>query len=67
MRTVNPAYIPRNHRIEEIIYAALEGNFSPFEKLNDILSHPFDEQIENIEFQKPPLPEEIVHETFCGT
>ncbi len=67
MLSVNPAYIPRNHRIEEIILAALEGNFSPFEKLNDILSRPFEEQVENIKFQKPPLPEEIVRETFCGT
>jgi uncharacterized protein YdiU (UPF0061 family) len=67
MHAINPAYIPRNHRIEEIILASLEGNFSPFEKLNDILSNPFEEQIESIEFQKPPLPEEMVHETFCGT
>jgi uncharacterized protein YdiU (UPF0061 family) len=67
MHAINPAYIPRNHRIEEIIKAALEGDFSPFEKLNDILLHPFEEQIENIEYQVPPLPEEIVHKTFCGT
>ncbi len=67
MQAVNPAYIPRNHRIEEIIMAALDGDYAPFEKLNDILLHPFEEQIENIEYQRPPLQEEIVNETFCGT
>jgi uncharacterized protein YdiU (UPF0061 family) len=67
MQAINPAYIPRNHRIEEIIMAALDGDYAPFEKLNDILLHPFEEQIENIEYQRPPLQEEIVNETFCGT
>jgi uncharacterized protein YdiU (UPF0061 family) len=67
MRAINPAYIPRNHRIEEIIVAAFDGNFDPFEKFIEILSQPFDEQIENVGFQSPPLPEEIVRATFCGT
>jgi len=67
MRAMNPAYVPRNHRVEEIIAAALEGDFHPFEKFIDILSRPFDDQPRNIDFQNPPLPEEIVRETFCGT
>ncbi|MDE0992633.1 MAG: YdiU family protein [Rhodospirillales bacterium] len=67
MRATNPAYIPRNHRVEQVISAALGEDFKPFYKLLDILSRPFDDQPENIEFQNPPLPDEIVHETFCGT
>ena len=67
MRAVNPAYIPRNHRVEEVILAALKGDFSPFEKLNNVLSKPFSDQTENIEFQRPPRPEEIITKTFCGT
>ena len=67
MRAVNPAYIPRNHRVEEVIVAALERNFDPFEKFLEILLQPYEEQIENIKFQAPPLPEEIVLATFCGT
>ena len=67
MRAVNPAYIPRNHRVEEVILAALKGNFSPFEKLNNVLSKPFSDQTENIEFQRPPRPEEIITKTYCGT
>lgn len=67
MRAVNPAYIPRNHRVEQIIAAALEGRFEPFERLGDILSQPFEDQPGRTEFQNPPLPQEIVHQTFCGT
>jgi uncharacterized protein YdiU (UPF0061 family) len=67
MRATNPSYIPRNHRVEEVIRSALEGDFSPFEKIVDVLSLPFDDQPENINFQNPPQRKEIVHETFCGT
>ena len=67
MRATNPSYIPRNHRVEEVITSALEGDFSPFEKLVEVLSLPFDDQPENIDFQTPPQRDEIVHETFCGT
>jgi uncharacterized protein YdiU (UPF0061 family) len=66
MRATNPAYIPRNHRIEQVILAALEGDFGPFEKLGNILSQPFDDQPDNANYQLPPLPEEVVHTTFCG-
>lgn len=67
MRAANPAYIPRNHRIEQVISAALEGDFGPFGKLLDVLSEPFDEQPYNADYQLPPRPEEVVHATFCGT
>ena len=68
MASVNPAYIPRNHRVEEVIRAAEDhGDLAPFFKLHGILARPFDEQPEHIEFQKPPRPEEVVHATFCGT
>ena len=68
MASVNPAYIPRNHRVEEVIRAAEDhGDLAPFFKLHGILARPFDEQPEHIEFQKPPKPEEVVHATFCGT
>ena len=68
MQAVNPAYIPRNHRVEEVIRAAEDnGSFGPFERLHEVLQKPFDEQQTNVEFQKPPQPEEIVQATFCGT
>jgi uncharacterized protein YdiU (UPF0061 family) len=67
MRATNPAYIARNHRIEQVISAALEGDFGPFDQLVDVLSKPFDYQPQNANYQLPPLPEEVVHTTFCGT
>lgn len=67
MRAANPAYIPRNHRIEQMIAAALDGDFAPFERLNDVLSRPFDDQPAFADLQAPPKPDEIVHQTFCGT
>jgi serine/tyrosine/threonine adenylyltransferase len=55
MRRVNPAFIPRNHRVEEALSAAVErGDYAPFETLLDILSRPFDDQPEFAAFAEPP-------------
>jgi uncharacterized protein YdiU (UPF0061 family) len=67
MRLSNPIFIPRNHRVEEAIQAALRGDYSPFERLNRVLARPFDEQPEHAKFESPPEPSEIVEHTFCGT
>lgn len=68
MRAVNPAFIPRNHRVEQVITAAVERNdFAPFERWLSILTRPFDDQPEYAELGSPPLPEERVLQTFCGT
>ena len=67
MRRTNPVFIPRNHRIEEAIKAANGGDFAPFHRLNDVLQHPFTAQVEFAEYEAAPLPEEVVHATFCGT
>jgi uncharacterized protein YdiU (UPF0061 family) len=67
INTINPVFIPRNHRIEEIITKALEGDYSYFEILNKVLMRPYDDQDEYKEYQKPPQENQIVNETFCGT
>jgi len=67
MRAANPLFIPRNHRIEQVISAALDGNFAPFQTLLAVLARPFDDQPEFANYANPPLPEEIVQQTFCGT
>ena len=68
MQDTNPAYIPRNHRIEESIRAAEDhGDFAPFHRLVDVLAAPYDDQPDNAAYQKPPLPQERVTKTFCGT
>jgi uncharacterized protein YdiU (UPF0061 family) len=68
MRRQNPALIPRNHLVEHAITAAVERqDFSPFEALLDAVTRPFDENPELARFAAPPLPEERVAQTFCGT
>ena len=68
MRTANPAYIPRNHLVEEAIRAAAdEDDFAPFERLVEVLSSPFGEKPEYERYTLPPRPEQVVHQTFCGT
>ncbi len=67
MRAANPAYIPRNHRIEHMIEAAVAGDFSQFHNLNAVLSAPFDDLPDHAAYRRPPRPEERVLQTFCGT
>ncbi|NRB00168.1 MAG: YdiU family protein [Rhodobacteraceae bacterium] len=63
----NPAYIPRNHRIEDAIQSAVYGDFDPFERLVSVLERPFDDQPDARDLRRPPMPEEEVRQTFCGT
>jgi serine/tyrosine/threonine adenylyltransferase len=68
MRRVNPAFIPRNHRVEQIIAAATErGDLAPFEELLKVLSQPYREQPGFEAYAAAPRPEERVLRTFCGT
>ncbi|MCX7310292.1 MAG: YdiU family protein [Alphaproteobacteria bacterium] len=68
MRAVNPAFIPRNHRIEAMIEAAGEHeDFAPFEELLLVLAKPFEDQASFARYMDPPQPHERVCQTFCGT
>jgi uncharacterized protein YdiU (UPF0061 family) len=68
MRAVNPAFIPRNHRIEAMIEAAVEReDFAPFEELLQVLAKPFEDQVPFQRYMDPPRPHERVCQTFCGT
>ena len=68
MRGVNPAFIPRNHRVEQAIEAAVEnGDFSLFEALLTVLARPYDDQPDLAGYSEPPKPHERVLATFCGT
>ena len=67
MRSANPMFIPRNHRVEEALAAATTGDFQPFEKLLTVLARPFDEQPDAAPYADPPRPEQVVRATFCGT
>jgi serine/tyrosine/threonine adenylyltransferase len=68
MRAANPAFIPRNHRIEAVIQAAIQrDDFSPFEELLTVLSKPYEDQPAFAHYADPPEPHERVLQTFCGT
>ena len=67
MRAANPILIPRNHRVEQAIQSAYGRDFTPFHRLVDALAAPYTEQPECADLEMPPRPEEIVHQTFCGT
>ena len=67
MRTANPVIIPRNHRVEQAIQSAYGGDFAPFHRLVDALAAPYAERSVSADLETPPRPDEIVHQTFCGT
>jgi uncharacterized protein YdiU (UPF0061 family) len=68
MRAVNPSFIPRNHRVEAVIQAAVERNdFAPFEELLTVLSKPYEDQPAFAHYSEPPEPHQRVYRTFCGT
>jgi uncharacterized protein YdiU (UPF0061 family) len=68
MQQANPAYIPRNHRVEQVIVAAVErGDFAPFEELSQVLAAPYAARAAFAAYASPPQPQERVLQTFCGT
>lgn len=68
MHAVNPLFIPRNHRVEAVIQAAVNNDdYAPFEELVKVLAKPFDDQAGYAAYAEPPLPDQRVLQTFCGT
>jgi uncharacterized protein YdiU (UPF0061 family) len=67
MDSVNPIFIPRNHRIEQAIQEAVAGDLTVFRDLNVVLARPFLEQPEYAKYAEAPEPNERVTQTFCGT
>jgi uncharacterized protein YdiU (UPF0061 family) len=68
MRAANPAFIPRNHLVEEAIVAAVnDGDFSAFERLLSVISAPYEDHPAFRRYADPPRPDQVVRETFCGT
>ncbi len=67
MRAASPAFIPRNHRVEQMIAAALAGDLGPFEHLQRVLSRPYEDQPDAADLAEPPGEEQWHYRTFCGT
>lgn len=67
MRSSNPAVIPRNHRVEEALEAAVEHeDYSVMEQLLEVLSHPYAHSPEQADYATLPESEGPYH-TYCGT
>jgi len=67
LRRTNPLVIPRNHRVEEALAAAVAGEMAPFEKLLDAVTHPFDDTPSNRPYRDGPPSGCGPYKTFCGT
>lgn len=67
MKKATPYFIPRNHRVEEVIAAALEGDEAPFHRLHRVLQNPWNKQEDADELANPPGDEQWNYRTFCGT
>lgn len=68
MRSCNPALIPRNHRVEAALEAAVkEGDFSVLEKLLDVLSSPYTHSPAQVDYSTLPAVSASPYRTFCGT
>ncbi len=68
MRMSNPAVIPRNHRVEEALKAAVEScNFSVMQNLLTRLETPYEDRPGQDVYRLPPEPNAPPYQTFCGT
>jgi uncharacterized protein YdiU (UPF0061 family) len=67
MYRVNPVYIPRNHRVEEALAAAADGEMGPFRRLVDVVSRPFEERLGLADYAGPAPAGCAPYVTYCGT
>jgi serine/tyrosine/threonine adenylyltransferase len=67
MRNSNPSVIPRNHRVEEALEAANNGDYTVMEKLLEVLSNPYAYTPEQTDYTTLPAPSPRPYQTFCGT
>ena len=67
MDRVNPLYVPRNHKVEEALDAALDGNLGPTERLLEVLGSPFEAQAGAEAYAAPAPPSFGQYQTHCNT
>ena len=68
MQKTNPLIIPRNYKVEEALdSASINGDLVPMYNLLEVLKKPYDNRQEIKSYQSPPVPNEKVYQTFCGT
>jgi len=67
MDAVNPIYIPRNHLVEAALAAAEAGDMAPWEKLLEVVRHPYVVRAGWETFAEPAPEDSGPYTTFCGT
>jgi uncharacterized protein YdiU (UPF0061 family) len=68
MRQSNPVVIPRNHKVEEALAAAVaSGDLGPMHRLLEALTNPFEDNPVKQDYCAPALPSAEPYQTFCGT
>jgi serine/tyrosine/threonine adenylyltransferase len=67
MAVENPAIIPRNHKVEEALTAAEEGDFTLFKLLLQLVEKPYEKPICDHTFLTAPANHDTTFQTYCGT
>ena len=67
MRNTNPTVIPRNHKVEEALLSANNGDMKDVIKLLEILKNPYNSEINIKNYQMPAPVSGDRYQTFCGT
>ncbi|HSO92279.1 MAG TPA: hypothetical protein VLR70_14125, partial [Arthrobacter sp.] len=67
MDRVNPAYIPRNHLVEEALAAATGGDLEPLGRLLVAVTRPYDERPTLERYAAAAPADSGAYRTFCGT
>ncbi|RYY68387.1 MAG: YdiU family protein, partial [Comamonadaceae bacterium] len=68
MRAASPWIIPRNHRVEEALEAATQGDLAPFDALLAAVRDPFVETPDRASYAEPaPAAVTACYQTYCGT
>ena len=66
MDRVNPAYVPRNHLVEQALAAGTEGDLEPLGRLLDAVTRPYEER-PGLERYAVGAPDSFgSYQTFCG-
>lgn len=68
MQKSNPVVIPRNHRVEEALDAAVNNeDYSVLNNLLSVISHPYDYKADYMDYTTLPPDTSGPYKTFCGT
>ena len=67
MHSTNPLIIPRNHKVEEALTLANDGDLTLFNKLLEILKNPYQVNNDDLDFMSPAPHNDKKYQTYCGT